>query len=279
MDETLVTFERRGHVAVFTLNRPRAMNAISGAMSVQFERHLDAFEADEDLWVGVVRSSHAKVFCAGADLKAVSSGTPINTPKGGFAGIVKYPRRKPMIAAVDGAALAGGCEIVLACDLCVAGEGARFGVPEVKRSLVAAAGGLFRLPQKLPKAIAMEMILTGDPINAQRAYDVGLINKVVPRGQALEAAMELAQRLTINAPLAVQESKAAVDAMMQCALSDEDGFARSAFAFKYLAKTPDYKEGPRAFIEKRAPKWTGKAGQRADEWLARKMAEKRLSNL
>jgi enoyl-CoA hydratase len=275
----LVQFSRHNHVAVFTLNRPRAMNAVSGAMSAQFERHLDAFEADEDLWVGVICSSHPKVFCAGADLKAVSSGTPISTFKGGFAGIVKYPRRKPMIAAVDGAALAGGCEIVLACDLCVAGDRARFGVPEVKRSLVAAAGGLFRLPQKLPKAIAMEMILTGDPINAQRAYEVGLINKVVPHGQALEAAMRLAERLTVNAPLAVQESKAAVDSMMQASLSDSDGFERSAFAFKYLAKTADYKEGPRAFIEKRPPKWTGKTGKNADAWLAQKMAEKRLSKL
>lgn len=275
----LVNFERRGHVAIFTLNRPKAMNAISGEMSAQFEAHLDHFEADDDLWVGIVASSHPKVFCAGADLKSIDAGTPINTLKGGFAGVVKYPRRKPMIAAVDGVALAGGCEIILACDLCVAGEKARFGVPEVKRSLVAAAGALFRLPQKLPKAIAMEMILTGDPINAQRAYEVGLVNQVVPRGQALEAALQLAGRLTVNAPLAVQESKAAVDAMSQAALSDEAGFTRSAFAFKYLARTADYKEGPRAFIEKRAPKWTGKTGKKADAWLAKKMAEERLSKL
>ncbi len=274
-----VTFERRGHVGVFTLDRPAAMNAINGDRSSQFEAHLARFEADDDLWVGVVCSSHPKVFCAGADLKSISRGDQIASPKGGFAGFVAYPRRKPMIAAVDGYALAGGCEIVLACDMCVAGESARFGVPEVKRSLVAAAGGLFRLPQKLPRVVAMELLLTGDPIPAPRAYELGFVNRVVPKGEALAAAMELAGRITVNAPLAVYEAKASADAMMAAALADADAFERSGFAMQYLSKTADFKEGPRAFIEKRKPKWTGKAGPKADKWLAEKMAAKQLSRL
>jgi enoyl-CoA hydratase len=278
-EETVVKFEKRGHVAIFTLDRPKAMNAVNGDVSAQLEAHMDAFEANEDLWVGIICSSHPKVFCAGADLKKVSAGAPIATFKGGFAGFVKYPRRKPMIAAVDGAALAGGCEIVLACDLCVAGDASRFGVPEVKRSLVAAAGGLFRLPQKLPRVIAMELILTGDPIPASRAYELGFVNEVVPKGQALDAAVKLAERITVNAPLAVREAKAAADAMMQESLSDAAAFERSNFSMAYLAKTPDFKEGPKAFIEKRDPNWTGKTGEKADAWLMKKMAEKQSSKL
>ena len=179
----LVKYEKHGHIGIFTLNRPKAMNAVNGKLSAQFEAHLEAFEADENMWIGIVCSSHKKVFCAGADLKAIGSGVPLATVKGGFAGFVSYPRRKPMIAAVDGFALAGGCEIVLACDMCVASESSRFGVPEVKRSLVAAAGGLFRLPQKIPKVVAMEMILTGDPILAARAYELGFVNSIVPKGR------------------------------------------------------------------------------------------------
>lgn len=220
-----------------------------------------------------------KVFCAGADLKAIGSGVPLATVKGGFAGFVSYPRRKPMIAAVDGFALAGGCEIVLACDMCVASESSRFGVPEVKRSLVAAAGGLFRLPQKIPKVVAMEMILTGDPILAARAYELGFVNSIVPKGTALEHAIKLAERVTVNAPLAVREAKAATDAMFQEALSDDKAFERSNFAMSYLSKTADFREGPKAFVEKRAPKWTGVTGKKADDWLIEKLSVKQNSKL
>ena len=279
MSDQLVKFEARGHIGIFTLNRPKAMNAVSGELAAQFEAHMDRFEQDENFWVGIVCSSHPKVFCAGADLKAIGSGVPLATFRGGFAGFVSYPRRKPMIAAVDGFALAGGCEIVLACDMCISSESSKFGVPEVKRSLVAAAGGLFRLPQKIPKVVAMEMILTGDPISATRAYELGFVNQIVPKGQSLEAAIKLAERITVNAPLAVREAKSATDAMCQQALRDEDAFERSTFAMSYLSKTADFREGPRAFVEKRPAKWTGKSGEKADKWLMEKLLEKQNSKL
>lgn len=259
-DEPVVLFEKRGHIAVFTLNRPKAMNAISEQVSQEFEAHLEAFEADEDLWVGIVESSHPKVFCAGADLKSVSKGENIQTVKGGFAGFVNFPRTKPMIAAVDGHALAGGCEIVLACDMVVASKKSSFGVPEVKRSLIPAAGGLFRLPQKIPVAIAMELMLTGDPVPCERAYQLGLVNQMCETGRdnVMKAAMTLAERVAVNAPLAVFEAKACVDEFVKAAVSDNDALKRSSHGLVSLMKTPDYKEGPLAFIEKRAPKWTGK---------------------
>jgi enoyl-CoA hydratase len=258
--EQVVLFEQRGHIGIFTLNRPKAMNAISGQVSEQFEAHLEKFEADDDLWIGIVESSHPKTFCAGADLKSVNKGENIQTAKGGFAGFVNFPRTKPMIAAVDGNALAGGCEIVLACDLVVASKKAAFGVPEVKRSLIPAAGGLFRLPQKIPLAIAMELMLTGDPITCERAYQVGLVNHICEEGRenTMKAALALADRISANAPLAVREAKACVDEFVKAAVSDNDAFNRSIQGLGELMQTPDFMEGPLAFIEKRAPNWSGK---------------------
>eukprot|EP00421_Protoceratium_reticulatum_P016878 CAMPEP_0168384810 /NCGR_PEP_ID=MMETSP0228-20121227/14603_1 /TAXON_ID=133427 /ORGANISM="Protoceratium reticulatum, Strain CCCM 535 (=CCMP 1889)" /LENGTH=263 /DNA_ID=CAMNT_0008397989 /DNA_START=137 /DNA_END=928 /DNA_ORIENTATION=+ len=259
MAQQVVLFEKRGHVGIFTLNRPEAMNAISGAVSEQMEAHLEAFEADDDLWIGIVESSHPKTFCAGADLKAINKGENIQTTKGGFAGIVAFPRKKPLIAAVDGNAL--GCEIVLACDLVVASKKAVFGVPEVKRSLIPAAGGLFRLPKKLPHAVAMELILTGDPMTCERAYQVGLVNQICEgqgREAVMKAALALAERVSVNAPLAVREAKACVDEFTTGGLSDEDALNRSARGMGMLMMTPDFMEGPKAFIEKRAPRWSGK---------------------
>mmetsp|Transcript_106898 Transcript_106898/g.312535 ORF Transcript_106898/g.312535 Transcript_106898/m.312535 type:complete len:263 (+) Transcript_106898:65-853(+) len=260
MAEEAVKFEKRGHVAIFSMDRPSAMNAVSGAVSAQMEAHLEAFEADDDLWIGIIESTHPKVFCAGADLKAVSKRENIVTKKGGFAGLVGFPRTKPLIAAVDGMALAGGCEIVLACDLVVASTKAVFGVPEVKRSLIPAAGGLFRLPMKIPHAVAMELILTGDPIPCARARELGLVNEVVEPGRenVLNAALKLAERVTVNAPLAVREAKACVDEFATRG-ADQANLKRSNQGMAKLAKTPDYQEGPRAFIEKRAPKWTGRS--------------------
>ena len=198
---------------------------------------------------------------AGADLKAVSGGGPVVTEKGGFAGLSKRQRTKPLIAAVHGAALAGGCEIVLSCDLCVATSNARFGIPEVKRSLIAAAGGLYRLPRKLPVSIAMECALTGNPISAQRAYDVGFVNRLVPEsddnaGAALAAAMLLAEEITENAPMAVRMSR---DVVAAAAGMDDDALLELTNAkFKLVLATEDFLEGPKAFIEKRPPVWTGK---------------------
>mmetsp|Transcript_122900 Transcript_122900/g.223338 ORF Transcript_122900/g.223338 Transcript_122900/m.223338 type:complete len:287 (-) Transcript_122900:46-906(-) len=260
-EEPVVLFEKHGHIAVFTLNRPKAMNAISGAVSEQFEAHLETFEADDELWIGIVESSHPKTFCAGADLKSLNKGENVQTMKGGFAGMVAFPRKKPLIAAVDGNALAGGCEIVLACDMVVASKKAVFGVPEVKRSLIPGAGGLFRLPQKIPRAIAMELMLTGDPISCERAYQVGLVNHIAEEGRenVMKAAMALAERITVNAPLAVREAKACVDEFGQAALKDEDAFNRSVQGMGMVMQTPDFMEGTGAFIQKRAPKWTGKS--------------------
>mmetsp|Transcript_16209 Transcript_16209/g.31381 ORF Transcript_16209/g.31381 Transcript_16209/m.31381 type:complete len:261 (+) Transcript_16209:169-951(+) len=255
-EEELVRFERRGHVAIFTLNRPKAMNAVSGDLSQCMERLMEEFENDDNLWIGILASSHPKVFCAGADLKAINAGQSIETKKGGFGGFVHFPRSKPMIAAVDGFALAGGCELVLTCDLVVASTKAKFGVPEVKRSLVPAAGGMFRLPRKLPQAIAMELLLTGDPLSAERMYSLGFVNELVEPGKVLDAALKLAERIEVNAPLAVRKARSI--ALETVYGKDADAWKASSEGMKFLAKTPDFKEGPLAFIEKRAPKFTGK---------------------
>src|SRR5687768_9908765 len=176
MVRRMVDYEVRGRVALLTINRPEARNAVNGAVASGMEEAIDRLEADDEVWVGVVTGT-GPVFSAGADLKAIATGeaAALQTKRGGFAAIARRERTKPIIAAVNGPALAGGCEIVLSCDLVVASNEARFGIPEVKRSLVAGAGGLFRLPRALPKNVAMELALTGDPIDAQRAYELGLV--------------------------------------------------------------------------------------------------------
>jgi enoyl-CoA hydratase len=226
----VVKFHTDGHVAFFTLDRPQQRNAVNEQLSREFEEHLDTFESDASLWVGVVCSSNPeKAFSAGADLAAISQRQRVDTDRGGFAGLVQRVRTKPLIAVVGGPALAGGCEIVLACDMVVASTAARFGVPEVKRSLVPAAGGLFRLPRVLPRNVAMEMMLTGDPISATRAHELGMVNRLVPAedGPAalMQAALSLAHVINENAPLAVQEAKQLVDSLHHA--DDEDAFSQS----------------------------------------------------
>ena len=210
-----VDYELHGHVAVMTINRPTARNAVNTDVAQGLEAGIDRLEEDPDAWVGIITGAQTEkgwIFCAGADLKQMSvDPAGMMTAKGGFAGFVQRERSKPVIAAVDGPALAGGTEIVLACDLVVASETAVFGIPEVKRNLVAGAGGLFRLPRKVPRNIAMELALTGRlDFPAERAHHFGLVNRLCAEGAALETAMELAGEIALAAPLAVRESRSII---------------------------------------------------------------------
>jgi enoyl-CoA hydratase len=252
-----IEYTTEGHVATITINRPEARNAVNGDVANGIEEAIDRLEADDALWIGVL-TGVPPVFSAGADLKAINAGRAgeLYAKKGGFAGITRRERTKPIVAAVDGPALAGGTEIALACDLIVASTSATFGIPEVKRCLVAAAGGLFRLPRRIPFNIAMELALTGDPIDAARAHHFGLVNILVEPGQALHAAMGLARRIEANAPVAVRESRRVILAAMT---EDEDtGWRLSDAAMAKAMGSTDNKEGLMAFIEKRPPVWTGK---------------------
>jgi enoyl-CoA hydratase len=253
----MVTYETKGRVAILTIDRPEARNAVNGAVANGIEEGIDRLEADEELWAGIIASS-GPVFSAGADLKLIASGgvADMETERGGFAGLVRRERRKPLIAAVDGLALAGGCEIALACDMIVASRAASFGLPEVKRSLVAAAGGLFRLPRAVPRNIALEVALTGDPIDAERAHQHGLVNELVEPGEALDAALVLAERICANAPIAVwQTRKVVLEAAQE---SDDRAWEITRAAMLEVVRTEDFAEGPRAFIEKRPPNWKGR---------------------
>ena len=251
-----VNFEIRDRIAIITLNRPEARNAVSQQLAEDLEAAIDRLEADDALWIGIL-CGNGPAFCAGADLKAIASGEArLTTKRGGFAGLVRRVRTKPLIAAVEGPAVAGGTEIVLSCDLVVASTTARFGLPEVKRSLVANAGGLFRLPRALPINVAMEMALTGDDLDAEAAHRHGLVNRLVQPGHALATAMELAEAVNANAPLAVRASRRVVLAARL--LEDDEAFEVAADATREVFRTEDFREGPRAFVEKRSPIWTGR---------------------
>jgi enoyl-CoA hydratase len=253
----MIDFEVRGRVALITINRPEARNAINGAVAAGLQDAVERLEADDELWVGVIAGT-GTVFCAGADLKEIAAGNAakLATERGGFAGITRLERDKPLIAAVDGPALAGGCELVCTCDLVVASTAASFGIPEVKRSLIAGAGGLFRLPRVMPRNVAMEMAVTGDPISAERAYQLGLVNALCEPGAAVDTALELAARISVNAPVAVQLSRAIVlDAPFA---TDEDAWRMTDAATADVMSTEDFAEGPKAFIEKREPVWSGR---------------------
>jgi enoyl-CoA hydratase len=250
--------ERQGHVEILTINRPEARNAINGAVSQAMSTALDELTEDPDCWVVVITGSGDKAFSAGMDLKAFSSGEGggILGASGGFGGITQRVFPKPIIAAVNGSALAGGFEIMLSCDLVVAAEHATFGIPEAKRGLIAGAGGLIRMPKRLPIAVALELAMTGDSISAARAFELGLVNRVVPADVVLEEAISLADRIAANAPLAVRYSKSV---MKQAAeVSEAEGWKLNAEAVGVVFSSADAMEGPIAFAEKRPPNWQGK---------------------
>jgi enoyl-CoA hydratase/carnithine racemase len=245
------------HVALVTLNRPEKRNAVNPALSYAMEAILRKTEADTEVRAVILTSCDSEVFSAGADLSAIASGTGrgIETA-GGFAGLVYAPRGKPWIAAVEGKALGGGFEIVLACDMVIAAEKATFGLPEVARGLIAAGGGLQRVSAILPRNVANELVCTGRPVSAAVMERWGVVNRVVPAGQALAAAREIAETIAANAPLAVQHSLAVMRA--QCAASDGIGRIVVADHMAAITRTEDYVEGPRAFVERRAPVWKGR---------------------
>ncbi|GHF69007.1 enoyl-CoA hydratase [Amycolatopsis bartoniae] len=251
-DEVRVT--ERGPVLVITINRPQARNAIDAAVTEGVAAALDQLDERRDLAVGVL-TGEGGTFSAGMDLKAFLRGEAVSIPGRGLAGMTERPPKKPMIAAVEGYALAGGCELALACDLVVAAEDAQFGIPEVKRGLVAGAGGLLRLPQRIPRQIAMEYALTGDFFPAPEAHRYGLVNRLVAPGEALDGALALAERITANAPLAVQVSKEIITRSADWR-SDEAFTAQQALV-RPVFESADAREGARAFAEKRAPVWRG----------------------
>jgi enoyl-CoA hydratase len=253
-DDPVLT-ERRDGVLLVTLNRPEARNAINTAVAEGIASALDELDADPDLSAGVLTGAGTG-FSAGMDLKAFVSGERPWVADRGFAGIVRRSARKPLVAAIEGFAVAGGLEIALACDLIVASRDARLAIPEVKRSLVAAGGALRRLPQRLPMNVAMEMALTGDPISAERAHELGLVNRLTEPGGAVDAALELAAGIARNGPLALDATKAI---LLRQADWGEDEFWREQSALSDpVFASDDAREGATAFAEKRDPVWQGR---------------------
>jgi enoyl-CoA hydratase len=250
-----IRVERRGHVQVITFDRPEVRNAFNLAMSEQVAAALDELDADPELRAGVVTGAGG-FFSAGMDLKAFARGEFPGVPVRGFAGITQKSSDKPLIAAVEGPALAGGFEIAVACDLIVAGRSASFGIPEVRRGLVAVAGGLRQLARRVGRGVAKEMALTGAPIDAARAYELGLVNRVVEDGGALDAALALAETIAANAPLATKATKLVLDELDAW---DGDAFwARQGEIAGPVIISADAREGAVAFAEKREPVWTGR---------------------
>ncbi len=254
MSEELLR-SRDGHVEVLTINRPQARNAINLATAQAISDALDECTSDDDVWVVILTGAEEKAFSAGMDLKAFAQGEFPATAQG-FGGITERHFPKPLICAANGSAFAGGFEMLLSCDLVVAADHAVFGIPEASRGLIAGAGGLIRLPRRIARAVALEMALTGEPLSAVRAHEIGLINRVVPGAEVMSTAMALAQRICANAPLAVRTSKRVMlDALD---MSEDAAWTLNNEAFAIIAASPDALEGAIAFAEKRAPLWQGK---------------------
>jgi len=253
-DEPVLT-ERRDGVLLITLNRPDARNAVNTALAEGIAAALDALDADDNLSVGVITGA-GKGFSAGMDLKAFVTGERPWVADRGFAGIVQRAARKPLIAAIEGFAMAGGLEIALACDLIVASREARLGIPEVRRSLVAAAGALRRLPQRVPLNVAMELALTGEPISAERGYEIGLVNRLTDHDGAVGAALELAAAIARNGPLALDATKEIL--YRQEDWSEEEFWREQGTIVEPVLTSEDAREGAVAFSEKRDPVWQGR---------------------
>lgn len=256
----VVLAERVGRITLVTINRPEVGNAVDAAVTRGLDRALGDAAEDPAVAAVVLTGAGDRAFCAGMDLAFFAAHGPgsLVTPAGGFAGVVERDLGKPVIAAVNGAALAGGFEIALACDLVVAAEHATFGLPEVRRGLIAAAGGLARLPQRVPHNVAMELILTGRPLSAWEGYRVGLVNHVVPGADLLGQALDLAAEIAANAPLAIRASRRLVRMHDAIAPGDGDVWEESERELTALCRTDDVAEGVRAFREKRRPRWTGR---------------------
>ncbi|WP_040801127.1 enoyl-CoA hydratase-related protein [Nocardia higoensis] len=261
LSEPAALYELRDHIAVITLNRPHAMNSVNAALSAAAGDALARAADDPDVRVVVITGA-GRAFCAGADLKEIAAGRSIYDPEHrerDFAGIVRHWIPKPVIAAVNGFALGGGTEIVLSADLAVIDESATLGLPEVRRGLIAAAGGLLRIHRQVPAKVAAEIALTGQPVSAARAYELGLVNKVAAAGTALTVALEMAAVIAANAPLAVQQSKT----VLHDSAAGQVGWSSGEWdvnrtAAKIVMTSADAKEGPRAFAEKRQPRWSGR---------------------
>jgi len=254
-DEPAVLTERRDGVLLITLNRPDARNAVNGALAQGLAAALDELDADDALSVGVLTGA-GKGFSSGMDLKAFVAGESPYAGDRGFAGITQRAAEKPLIAAIEGFAVAGGFEVALSCDLIVAARGARLGVPEVKRGLVAAGGALLRLPQRIPYHLAMELALTGDPVDAERAHELGIVNRLAEPGGAVEAALELADAIVKNGPLALRASKRIV--LESRDWPQADWWQKQGEIAGPVMASEDAREGAVAFAEKRDPIWRGR---------------------
>jgi enoyl-CoA hydratase/carnithine racemase len=246
------------HIMRVTLNRPEVRNAINGAVAQGLEAAVDQAEADDAVRVVLLAAAGDRSFCAGADLAAAvaGKGAELSTERGGFAGFVRAPRTKPWIAVVNSNALGGGLELCLSCDMIVCSTSARFGLPEVKRGIFAGAGGVFRLPRAIPRHVAFEMIATGEPIDAERAYALGLVNRVFDDGELMDRAIAFAATIIVNAPVSVRQSL--VLARLSANRNEAELWAHNEDTVRIVMRSEDSREGQRAFVEKRTPNWAAR---------------------